>query len=247
MKKLMLLSFLLLATIFVNAQRRGGNPEASVEKRVANLATELNLSAEQQTQLKAIFVEQQQNRKAGGKKTRDLSQTEREAFRAERKEAKAATDAKIANVLTPAQLETFNSLAAEKKANRGQRGGVKGEGGRGKGKGKGKAENREKATPEMRAQKRTDKLTETLGLDANQQTAVYNLFLNQAPKEKIKKGERGQLSEAEKQLRKENRQQDKADFDAKLAQILTPAQLEQFKNLPKKEKGKKKGKKKNKQ
>ena len=43
---------------------------------------------------------------------------------------------------------------------------------------------------------------------------------------------------------KTERQQEKAAFDAKLAQILTPAQLEQFKNLPKKEK--KKGKKGNK-
>jgi len=236
MKKLVLLSFLLLATIFVNAQRRGGNPAANLEKRVANLATQLNLSVEQQAQLKAIFVEQQQNRKAG----RDLAKAEKEALRAARKEARAATDAKIAAILTPTQLETFNSLAEEKKANRGQRGGAKGD--RGRGKGKVKAEKREKATPEIRAQKRTDKLTETLGLDANQQTAVYNLVLNQVPAAKVEKGEWSQLSKEERQFYKENRQKEKAAFEAKMAQILTPAQLEQYQNLPKREKGKKKGK-----
>jgi len=241
MKKLVVLSFLLMATILVNAQRRGGNPEMRMEKKVAHLTTELNLSTEQQADLKEIFVEQQQSRKAGGKKMRDLEETERAAFRAERKEARAAIDAKIANILTPAQLETFNKLEAEKKANRGQRGGTKGDSRRGKG--QGKAGNREKATPEMRAQKRTYKLAETLDLDSNQQTAVYNLFLKQKPRgEKV---DWRNLSKEEKQLLKENRKKDKAAFKAELAQILTPAQLEQFQNLPKKErgKGKKKGKK----
>ncbi|MFK7979450.1 MAG: hypothetical protein AB8G86_05685 [Saprospiraceae bacterium] len=242
MKKLILLSFLLMTTIFVNAQRRGGNPEKGIEKKVANLTTELNLSTEQQTALKEIFIEQQQSRRAGGKNMRDLDQAERAAMKAERKDARAAADAKIANILTPAQLETFKHLETEKKANRGERGAAKGDKGRGKGKGKGKAKNKgnkEKATPEMRAQKRADKLTETLGLNANQQTAVYNLYLNEQPK--AKKGKRGQLSDAEKATMKAERQQQKAAFEAELAQILTPAQFEQFQNMPKK--GKKKGKK----
>ena len=51
------------------------------------------------------------------------------------------------------------------------------------------------------------------------------------------------MSEEERQLMKENRKKDKTAFDAAIAQILTPAQLEQFQNLPKKEKGKRKGKK----
>lgn len=174
-------------------------------------------------------MEQQESRKAVGKKMRNLNQTEREAFRAERKEEKAVMDTKIAAILTPAQLAVFHNKAAEKKGNRG----------RGKGKGKGKGKNKEKATPKMRAQKRADKLTKELGLDANQQAAVYNLFLKQAPR--TKKGDRSELSEAEKQLLKENRQKDKAAFNAELAQILTPAQLEKFQNLPKKGKGKKKG------
>ncbi len=255
MKKLIVLSFLLMTTIFVNAQRRGGppSPEMRAKKMVAELTTELNLSTAQQTQLKEIFAEQQQNRKAGGKNMRDLSQEEKEAFRAERKADKAAIDNKIAAILTPAQLETFQKLETEKKANRGQRGGAQGKEGRGKGKaknkgkgkkgqGKGKGKNKEKATPEMRAEKRTEKLTETLGLDANQQDAVYKLFLQQAPNQKV---DRKKLSKEEKELLKAEHQQEKAAFDAELAQILTPAQLEQFQSLPKKEKGKK-GKKKGK-
>lgn len=237
----MLLSVMLLATILVQAQRRG-NPAQGIEKRVAHLTSELNLTTDQQAQLKEIFVEQHQNRRANGQKMREMDQSEREAFRAEHKEAKAAMDVKIAEVLTPAQLETYKSLEAERKANGGKRGGAKGGKGKGKGKGKRKAKNKEKATPEMRAQKRTDKLTETLGLNADQQTALYNLYLNQQSA-KPKKGERGQLSDAEKEAMKAERQQQKAAFEAEIARILTPAQLEQYQNLPKKEKGKKKGKK----
>ncbi len=245
MKKLLVLSFLLMTTILVNAQRRGGppSPEVRAEKMVSHLTTELNLSTAQQTQLKEIFVEQHQSRKAGGKNMRDLSQAEKEAFKAERKADKAEMDSKIATILTPAQLETFQKLETEKKANRGQRGGAKGQEGRGKGEkgqGKGKGKNKEKVTREMRAEKRTEKLTETLGLDANQQDAVYQLFLQQAPKQKV---DRKKLSKEERELLKAERQQEKAAFDAELAQILTPAQFEQFQNLPKKEKGKKKGKK----
>ena len=255
MKKLIVLSFLLMTTIFVNAQRRGGppSPEMRAEKMVTELTTKLDLSTAQQAQLKEIFVEQHQSRKAGGKNMRDLSQEEKATFRAERKAGKVEMDNKIATILTPAQLEIFQNLETEKKANRGQRGGAKSTEGRGngkaknkikgkKGEGKGKVKSKEKATPEMRAEKRTEKLTETLGLDANQQDAVYNLLLQQAPKEKV---DRKKLSKEEKELLKAERQQEKAAFDAELAQILTPAQLEQFQNLPKKEKGKK-GKKKGK-
>lgn len=233
MKKLMLLSLLLLTTIFVNAQRGqrgGGNPEARVEKQVERLTTELDLSTEQQTQLKAIFIEQHQNRKAGGKKMQDLSQAEKEAMKAERKAAKAATDAKIAAVLTPTQLATFQNMAKERKGRRGAKGEAKGK----------RRGNKEKVTPEVRAQKRTDKLTEQLGLDANQQTAIYNLFLNQPSKPK--KGNRKELSAEEKEVLKADRKENKAAFNAALAQILTPAQLETFQNLSKEKKGKKKGK-----
>lgn len=253
MKKLIMLSFLLMTTIFVNAQRRGGppSPEMRAEKMVTELTTKLDLSTAQQAQLKEIFADQHQSRKAGGKNMRDLSQEEKAAFRAERKAGKAEMDNKIATILTPAQLENFQNLETEKKANRGQGGGAKGTEGRGKGKaknkekgekGQGKVKNKEKATPEMRAEKRTEKLTETLGLDTNQQDAVYNLFLQQAPKQKA---DRKSLSKEEKELLKAGHQQEKAAFDAELARILTPTQLEQFKKLPKKEKGKK-GKKKGK-
>ena len=227
----MFLSLLLLATIFVNAQRGergGGNPEARIQKQVAHLTTELNLSTEQQAQLKEIFIEQHQSRKAGGKRMQDLSQAEKEAMRAERKAIKAEMEAKIATVLTPTQLATFQSMAKERSHKRGPKGGAKGKRRGGK----------KKATPEERAQDRADKLTEKLGLNANQQTAVYNLMLSKQPN--VKKGEWKELSEEEKQLLKENRKKEKAAFEEELAQILTPTQFEAYQNLPKKKKGKKK-------
>lgn len=228
----MLLSLLLLTTIFVNAQRGqrgGGNPEARIQKQVDRLTTELDLSTEQQAQLKEIFIEQHQSRKAGGKRMQDLSQEEKEAMKAERKAAKAEMEAKIADVLTPAQLATFQSMAKERSKNRRSRGYAKGK----------RRGDKKKATSEERAQNRADRLTEELGLDANQQAAVYNLMLSKQPSGK--RGEWKELSEEEKELLKENRKKEKAAFEAELAKILTPTQFETYQKLPKKRKKKGKG------
>jgi len=200
MKKLILVSFLLVATLVVQAQRGGGNPEARAQKQVERLTEQLNLSADQQTQLYDLFLDRTQNRKANGKRMRDLSQEERDALKADRKAAKADFDNQIGAILTPEQFETFQNLPKGRrgkgkgkgaegkrggkgkgKANKGERGGQGRYGGRGgKAKGKGTKADRQKATPTERAQKQTDRLTEQLGLDADQQAAVYDLHLNRA-------------------------------------------------------------------
>jgi len=237
MKKLILLSFLLVATILVHAQRGGGTPEARAQKQVDRLTEQLNLSADQQTQMYQLFIDRQQNRKAGGKRGQDISQEQREAMKVERKAAKAAFDNNVAAILTPAQLETFQNLPKE---GRGQ--GKKGqaqkgeEGKRGQGK-KGKSKkfkgNRNSATPAERAQKQTDRLTEELALDVNQQAAVYDLILNRAT---ANEGGRNwkKLSKEERKALRGTKQQDKATYESQLANILTPAQFEAYQNMPKK-------------
>ena len=243
MKKLILLSFLLAATLIVNAQRGEGVTEARTQKHVEHLTEQLNLSEGQQAQLYDLFIARHQNRKTGGKKMRKLDQAEREAVKAERKAAKAEFDNQLASILTPAQLETFNNLP---KGRRGEVGPKAGKGKRGKGK-KGKAQkgkgkknkaNRSKATPEERAQKQTDRLTEKLALDANQQEAVYDLILNRATNNQ-KGTDWKALSKEERAALKGSKKKDKEAYEAELANILTPAQFETYQNLPKTKKGKK--------
>ncbi len=237
MKKLMLLSFLMMAAIFVNAQRGGSSPEERAEKRVAHLTEALDLSTEQQAELKEVFIEQAENRKAGGKKMKDLSQEEKEAFKAERKATKAATDAKIANILTPDQQVAFENLAKEKKGDRVPRSNAKGKKGKKGNKGK-----KDKGTLEERTQKKTDRLGEQLGLDADQKTAVYDLFLQNAPT--MNRKDFRDLSEEERAAVKAQGKEKRATMEAALAEILTTEQLATYQGL-KKNRGKKgkKGKK----
>lgn len=236
----MLLSLLLVSTLLVNAQGRGGNPEMRIQKRVEKLSEQLNLSTAQQAKLKDIFTAQQQNQKRPDKKMQDLSPEEKAAIRAERKTARAAVDQQIAGILTAEQLTTYENLPKEQRGKKGERG-EKGKGKKVKGEkgGKGKSN----ATPEQKAEKKTAKLTEQLGLDANQQDQVYNLLLNQAATVKGKAAK--ELSKEERAALRETRKADRAAYESALAEILTPEQFTTFQNLPKKEKGKKgkKGKK----
>lgn len=236
MKKLMLLSFLMMAAIFVNAQRGGGNPEERAQKKVTHLTEALDLSTDQQAELKEVFIEQAENRKAGGKKMRDLSKEEKDALKAERKAAKAATDAKIAAILTPDQQAAFEKLEEERKGDRGPRPNAKGKKGE-----KGKKGKKDQGTLEERTQKKTDRLGEKLGLDADQKTAVYDLFLQNAPTTN-RKGIRDLSEEERTALRAEGKAK-RAAMEEELAKILTPEQLTTYQGLKKKGKKSKKGKK----
>ena len=241
MKKLILLSFLLVATLIVHAQKGGGNIEARVQKQVDRLTEQLNLSPDQQTQMYQLFFDRQQNRTAGGKNMKDLSQEERAVIREERKAAKAAFDNQVATILTPAQLETYQNTSKGQRGEKGQKG-TKGQGKINKGA-------RQKATPAERAQRQTDRLTEQLGLDANQQAAVYDLIVNKAATNQKGADWKSLSPEARVALR-ESKKKDKEAYNAQLAEILTPAQLEIYENSAQKNKGKvkkgqgKKGKKK---
>ncbi len=245
MKKLILLSFLLVAALLVHAQRGGGNIEAKIQKQVDRMTEQLNLSPDQQTQIYQLYIDRQQNRKASGKRGRDLSQEERDVLKAERAAAKTAFDNNIAAVLTPAQYETFQNLP-KGQGKRGQ--GKKGLGGKGKVK-KDKAQNiknvnkgqtqnnrvnRQKFTPEQRAQRQADRLKTQLNLDDNQRAAIYDLYLNKGTVEK--RTDWKSLSKEERTALKEKRQQDKADFDANMVSILSPAQYETYQSLAKKAK-----------
>lgn len=215
----MVLSFLLMTTILVQAQRGG---EQRIHKKVNHLAEALELTTEQQIAVKDVLFEQQENRKAPSKKMRDMSEEERATWKAERKAEKAAVEAKITNILTPEQQVIYEDLKKERKEKWAKRG-------------KGKKGKRSKATLEERTQKKTDRLSEKLDLDATQQTAVYDLLLNNAPDKKGKNFR--ELSEEERAARKAEFKEKKAFIEAELAKILTPAQLELYQSMEKGKRG----------
>lgn len=91
-----------------DAKKKGGDRRANVTQRVENMTKELNLNAEQQKKLTALFEEQ-------GKKMqgmRDLTQEERrEKARGMREEVTA----KLKTILTSEQYEKWQSLPPEKR------------------------------------------------------------------------------------------------------------------------------------
>lgn len=238
MKKIMLLSFLLVAALFVNAQSDKGNSAVKAEKKATKLADQLGLSVDQQAALQTIFAEQQENRKLSRKEMRNLSTEERAAIKEERKGAKAAFDERIATVLTPEQYEAYQNLPKKGRgkggANKGK-GKGKGKGGANKEKGKGKSgankgKGKSKKSPEERAQKRVDSMTEKLNLSEDQQAQIYTLLVEQAaPNGQVPNWK--DLSKEEKEAYRAQRKADKEAYKIALTEILTPAQLATYEEL----------------
>ena len=85
MKKLMMLSMLVLAAVFAFAQKGKMDPEARIQKKVDRMAEQLNLSAAQQVEVKALLASQPKKKKKDGEKRSDLTEAEQEAKKAERK------------------------------------------------------------------------------------------------------------------------------------------------------------------
>jgi len=84
----------------------------SPEQQVKRLTKELNLTAEQQTQVKQIFADQDKNREQDRESMQNLSpQERRERFEQTRREV----DAKIEAVLTDAQKQKFSAMRSHRK------------------------------------------------------------------------------------------------------------------------------------
>lgn len=109
-----LLAVLVLATTPAMAQDRMRKHDP--EEHLAKLQEELDLTAQQTEQIRAIFAEQhakfQQLREEGGDR-----ESRREAFRQHREE----THARIQEVLNEAQRVRFEELRAEHMERRGKR------------------------------------------------------------------------------------------------------------------------------
>lgn len=121
-KSVMLIALLLMSTLMFaqKGQHRGGpkgkaSPEAMATRRADRMKTEVSLSDDQYTKVKAIFVKFTE----GQAKVRQDSTLTRDASRAETKKLMDATEAELKTVLTPEQQTKW---AEAKKAQRDRRG-----------------------------------------------------------------------------------------------------------------------------
>lgn len=164
---LLLVAFLATTTF---AQRKGMAVKA--DAAVERMTTELDLTSEQQVQIKEIYETRIANKKSRSAQTRE-----------EHKAARAEFNEKIEAVLTPAQIEKRNALKEEQKENiKAKREQRKAEGiGRRGGKRGDKIEKSATMTPEMienRAVKSTEKLNRQVTLTEEQQATVKTAYLN---------------------------------------------------------------------
>lgn len=99
----------LVSLVAISAQARGPRGSGPAPDRaVARLTERLDLSADQQTQVKTILEESF----AKQKETRDAHRKEMEALR-------EATDANLAKVLTPEQMQKLHELRDRREGRRG--------------------------------------------------------------------------------------------------------------------------------
>ena len=100
MKKIIVFALaILLGAGTMSAQRGGGRQRMSVENRVAQMAKELDLTAEQQKQITDIYTESQSKRKSGERPTREQMRAEMEKV-----------DKQVIAVLTKTQQKKYEKL-----------------------------------------------------------------------------------------------------------------------------------------
>jgi len=215
MKKLLFLAILISSTFFAQAQKNAKSPTERAQSKVDKLGEAVNLSDTQKEQVYALFLEQNQNGKMGGKKMSEFTKEERQAYLAQRKEQRAAFDSKMSEILTPAQYATYQEK------NKGY--------GKGQKKGQGKHNGKGSMSSEEKIQRRVDGMTERLQLTATQQAQVSALLKEQATN-RPEKGARKDFSEAEKAEAKAAKKATKAAFDAQMKDILSPEQYVTFQN-----------------
>jgi Spy/CpxP family protein refolding chaperone len=93
--------------------RHGGSPNP--QEQVKRLTKELNLTADQQAQLKQIFADQEKSREQDRASMQNASPEER---RAHFEQTRQQVDAKIEAILTDAQKKKFADMRAHMKQHR---------------------------------------------------------------------------------------------------------------------------------
>ena len=100
MKKIIVFALaVLLGAGTMSAQRGGGRQRMSVEDRVAQMAKKLDLTADQQKKITAIYTEFNSKRKTGERPTREQMRAEMEKV-----------DKQVIAVLTKTQQKKYEKL-----------------------------------------------------------------------------------------------------------------------------------------
>ncbi|MEM9819955.1 MAG: hypothetical protein AAF985_02740, partial [Bacteroidota bacterium] len=156
--------------------------EEKADRATAKMAKNLDLSDQQMTQIKAIYLEKYEQKAVLKAETK----ANKAANKAERKEMKENFQARINAVLTDEQLNKQTALKAERKALKAERKALKSqekaERKAAKKAEKGKYKKRAKLNVmkpdqvESRAQKASDKMTKRLNLTPEQQTQVLAIY-----------------------------------------------------------------------
>jgi protein CpxP len=129
MKKLVVVSVLLLSVVaFAQEKRKKGpemSPEKKVELQVARLKIELDLNEKQTAELRTVFQERQQKhnklRAEFGSKKDSLhkpSPAQREEMKKVKAKDKKAFEEQLKKILTATQFETWNQLKTDQKNKR---------------------------------------------------------------------------------------------------------------------------------
>jgi len=224
-----LMAFVSINLTFAQTGKDKGKFRDSAErsaKQLEKMAAELALTETQVAQISAINTEYAAQMEAAKE-----AATDKESQRATSKALRAEKTAAVKNVLDSEQLAKFEAMKSEGKGKRGEgRKGNKGERG---------ASGKNAGTPEERAQKQTEKLTEQLGLSGAQATEVAAINLDYAAKMNALKEastERGANREALQTL--------KTEQQTAIKSVLTADQVAAYEAMKSEGKGKR-GKKRN--
>lgn len=218
---------IMVVSVFAFAQRGNGNSEVKMQKTMDRMTEQLDLSADQQAEVKELLTAQQSNRKSLGKKGADMTEADKAAHKEARKAQRDDFETKLSAILTPAQQETYKTMS-------------KGKGKKGKGKGNKKGGQKSAAE---KAQKKVAKMTEELNLTPTQQAEMTELMATRPTGNKKDKEAMKAMSEEDRAAMKAAHKAEKEAFGAKMEAILTPEQLATYKEMEAEHKGKKKAKK----
>lgn len=199
---------ILLAFVFTaaQAQKKGNHdfdPAKRAEKQTAMMTEKLALNADQSAKVKEINLRYAEKAKAqfANKETTDKAQM-KAAHKAMRTEQKT----ELTKVLTKEQAAKWEQMKAERK----------GKGPKGKGKGPGRG-----FDPAKRAEMHTARMTESLGLSADQAAKIKAIHLKYDEKAKAAHdanagADKGKMREAQKTIRTER--------ENEIKQVLTKEQ-----------------------
>ena len=113
MKKILVLTLTIGSLIgFAHAQAKDG-PGPKHGKRFEELSSKLNLSADQQAQLKPVMDSTRQQMDA----IRNDASLSKEQKREKAQETRKSTDSQIEAILTPEQKQQFQAMKAERRHN----------------------------------------------------------------------------------------------------------------------------------